>query len=366
MSKVAVIVVPGIGGSNIADAKASGLSPDGFGADLTSTMLGKHAINTAEGVRAMLLKAAGWVPLVIPSSVPELTTQRGWKQVANSVYHAFLDDCQKQTGLKFQPEVYAIGYNFTQSNSRSADTVITRTRSIMDDESLEGYIYVTHSMGSLPARSALQKMQGTPLYRKCIGVLHVAAPNAGANELFRRFLFGVEGDALTSYILGNTGKAFATSACVIPSMCELLPRASLDMEPGLRDGVAQVLKDSPVREANLESLEANIDNARQFLDQVGDYSHERSIALVLGGFDTIADVTLSGQSATSVTFKFTKSDGDETVTADSQKAGARAAEEVSGMKHADPLTNAGKATVFPKIYELLSFLYERKDYELLR
>ena len=282
--------------------------------------------------------------------------------------------CQNKTDLSFVPEVFAIGYNFRNSNGVSADTVITQTKQIMDSNShFGGYIYVTHSMGALPVRAALKKMQGVNnLYQKCVGVIHVAAPNLGAAELYRRFLQGVKGDRLTSYILGNTGESFSMIACVMPSMCELLPVPSIWQEsfpdgginqpkfPHITEVVKQVLQGSKYLQDNLDHLNQNFKNAQIFHKELGEFIHPNTAALILQGVQTTEKLKYKGRKDAKpngvMEFDIELGDGDGTVTVKSQAAYAEVKEYISGIEHADPLTEKGKLTVFPAIYKLMESL----------
>ena len=156
--------------------------------------------------------------------------------------------------------VYACGYNWLQSNEQSAQRVVDRIREIEKRLENHGYftysgkvILVTHSMGGLVARRAVQL-----LGEKVLGVVHGVQPVTGAPAVYRRFKAGTEAGgmldlpaAVAAVILGWDA---ADVSCVLgnsPGPMELLP--TRHYEPGwlrITDGdrVIRLPKEDPYKE----------------------------------------------------------------------------------------------------------------------
>lgn len=393
--KVAIIVVPGIGGSNLLGKGDHWGGKSGFGADLTQIMVQTHITSFQSTVREDIVNNAQAWKVMPPreSSLKRDKTDRGWHEVASTVYHSFMEDCeqQKQT-LPFIPFVYAIGYNFFLSNWDSAERIIDKTREIVKEmqiySSFAGYIYVTHSMGALTVRSALKQMeQGNDpdkksLAKQCIGVIHVAAPNLGAAEAFYRFHRGVPKHSLidpAAHILGSTGYNFSMTGCVIPSMCELLPIPQQESQvfqtdplvlnlkfPSLVEVAKKSLQNYQKIDENLNMLRTNLDNAKDFhSNKLAGYFFSKTAVVALSGKDTIGKIIYNGSQANPFEIKMIKGDG--TVPLESQRANGVAQIPATHIKeakgdidHADALAAVGKEAVFPLIYDLMNVLWKNR------
>lgn len=383
--KVAIIIIPGIGGSNVINSSPGiRLIDQGFGENLTAVMGWYHLAKPMKVVRDMLVETSiYWKPWVAPVKTYDPDGKKGWSQVASSFYHPFMIDCSKTNQLKFKREIFAIGYNFTQSNSSSADTVLKRTQEIMQNPDFVGYIYITHSMGSLPARVALKKMETDDrnLYRKCLGVIHIAAPNSGAVEAYKRFITGVTTSDITAYILGDSGEKFSLVGCVMPSMCELLPvdeelkkvfvypsKSGVDPLKFLPDLVKNdILKnyDNKSKEETVVFLEQNIERAIQFHKFLGSFMHPKTKALVLSQVNTVMRIKLEKETpgSRSFTYDYTSS-GDGTVVTPSQAAHVHPDNvlTLTGIGHADPLGEKGRQQAFPALYKLIQNLIDTSSF----
>jgi hypothetical protein len=391
--RIAIILIPGIGGSNLISYKNNKITPnEGFGADLPSSTAWHLGANTAEGARKMLLDAKeDWRPIPLemdkPKTLNDLEWKKGWGQVASSLYHPFLRDCQNKKSLPFIPEVFAIGYNFINSNEFSGKDIIQRTQQIMEDKSFAGYIYITHSMGALPVRYALKFLHqlGDPLFAKCKGVIHVAAPLLGAPELLRRFIQGVASeskspiDKFTAYLLGNNGKAFTQQSCVMQSMFELLPPPSLWSKlfvhemgpykpqfPDLMTIIENLFKDNSSECQEIMKIAApNLKAAQVFLEDLGDYLHPKTSLLILkGDKKTTAGLKYNGFINLKLdpikSFEVITGDGDGTVTAQSQGEESNCSFKckINNVAHVNPFNEIGeKNLTFTSIYTLLENLY---------
>lgn len=117
--------------------------------------------------------------------------RRGWAGVAWSSYGDFLRWLGK---FDFSPAVcpvYCVGYDWRQGNQKSGNYLAARIPKILDDAKAEKAILLTHSMGGLVARSA---MNGNPVLEKqVLGVVHTVQPVAGAVVLYRRLFTGMIG-----------------------------------------------------------------------------------------------------------------------------------------------------------------------------
>lgn len=384
--KVAIIIIPGIGGSNVINSSPGIRAIDqGFGENLTAVMGWYHLKKPMKDVRDMLVKTSiYWKPWVASIKTYDPDGKKGWSQVASSFYHPFMIDCGKTNQLKFEREIFAIGYNFTQSNYSSADTVLKRTEEIMQNSDFVGYVYITHSMGSFPARVALKKMETDDrnLYRKCLGVIHIAAPNLGAAEAYKRFITGVATSDITAYILGNSGEKFSLIGCVMPSMCELLPvgeeeskkvfvcpaKADVDPLKLLPDLVKNdILKnyDNRSKEETVVFLEQNIERAIQFHKFLGSFMHPKTKALVLSQVNTVMRIKLEKETSGSRSFTYDyTSSGDGTVVTPSQAAHVHPDNvlTLTGIAHADPLSEKGRQQVFPALYKLIQNLIDTSSF----
>lgn len=129
-----------------------------------------------------------------------------------------------QAASEFRYPVYAVGYNWLQSNDQAANYLAGKIREILDRcrnrlnvECRHGVILVTHSMGGLVARMCAKR------HPELIqGIVHGVQPAIGAGTAYRRVRAGWE-DMGGSIGLGGTGKkiipVFANSAGAL----ELLP-----------------------------------------------------------------------------------------------------------------------------------------------
>lgn len=146
-----------------------------------------------------------------------------------------LTDAELTHYASYQYPVYAVGYNWLESCSKSASRLQQRIDAIIAfwvqrKHACSQVILISHSMGGLVARACAKRMPG-----KIAGVIHGAMPALGAPVAYRRIACGVEpsspgsvdGDsaeaAAFALMLGRTMQqttpAMATSAGVL----ELLP-----------------------------------------------------------------------------------------------------------------------------------------------
>lgn len=130
--------------------------------------------------------------------------------------------------------VHAIGYNWTQSNADSAVHVAQRITSFIEHYQKLGYecekvLLVTHSMGGLVARAAVNPDLGKPSVEdKVLGIIHGVMPTHGAAAAYRRCRAGFEGagmsiESIAADILGRDGREVAAVFSNCPGALQLLP-----------------------------------------------------------------------------------------------------------------------------------------------
>jgi len=137
--------------------------------------------------------------------------------------------------LKHRYTVYAIGYNWLQSNQVSAQQVLdgmdftdvktkktTRImgiREICRENHTDKAIIITHSMGGLVARMASQFCDGA---KDIYGVIHGAQPATGAPLFAKRFRTGGE-DFVSKSLMGRNDAQFVALAGFAEGPMELSP-----------------------------------------------------------------------------------------------------------------------------------------------
>jgi hypothetical protein len=137
--------------------------------------------------------------------------------------------------IRYRYPVYAIGYNWLQSNQLSAQQVldgvdarnprtkkITRImgiREICRENHTDKAIIITHSMGGLVARMASQLCGGE---KDILGVIHGAQPATGAPLFAKRFRTGGE-DFVNQSLLGRNDAEFVAIASNAEGPMELSP-----------------------------------------------------------------------------------------------------------------------------------------------
>lgn len=134
--------------------------------------------------------------------------------------------------------VYAIGYNWLQSNGDSARIAAVRINKIIDDLNQSGYdckqvIVVTHSMGGLVGRALVHPKYGN-LQDKVLGIVHGVMPAIGAPAAYKRMRAGFEDpgviaggvESIGAKVAGNYGDEVTAVLANSPGALQLLPTAS--------------------------------------------------------------------------------------------------------------------------------------------
>jgi len=125
--------------------------------------------------------------------------------------------------------VHAIGYNWLDSNAKSAERVSEQVDKIIDEYRASGrmcekVILVTHSMGGLVARHYSEKLGGK---EKILGVVHGVIPALGAASAYQRMKMGmgqsgVKG-SVANKILGQDAEEMTAVLSQSPGPLQLLP-----------------------------------------------------------------------------------------------------------------------------------------------
>ena len=133
--------------------------------------------------------------------------------------------------------VYAMGYNYLQSNGQSAKKIAKRITDIIqmykaNGRQCEKVIIVTHSMGGLVTRALLHPEYGN-IKDKILGVYHSVQPALGSAAAYKRVRTGFDAASILDVpgqvarrIMGKTGKEVTAVFANAPGPLELLPIAS--------------------------------------------------------------------------------------------------------------------------------------------
>ncbi|WP_454763102.1 esterase/lipase family protein [Cupriavidus campinensis] len=133
--------------------------------------------------------------------------------------------------------VYAMGYNWLQSNGVSAGKIAKRIDEVIkmyraNGRRCEKVIIVTHSMGGLVARAMLNPKYGKGIGEKILGIYHSVQPPVGAAAAYKRVRAGIDDAkgnlpaAIARAVIGRTGKEVTAVFANAPGPLELLPSAS--------------------------------------------------------------------------------------------------------------------------------------------
>jgi hypothetical protein len=146
-----------------------------------------------------------------------------------------LTDAELEHYAAFQYPVYAVGYNWLASCSKSATRLQQRIEEIIAfwvqrKHACSQVILITHSMGGLVARACAKRIPD-----RIAGVIHGAMPALGAPVAYRRIACGVEPSspgsvdgngveaAAFSLMLGRTTMETTAVMATSPGVLELLP-----------------------------------------------------------------------------------------------------------------------------------------------
>ena len=135
--------------------------------------------------------------------------------------------------------VHAMGYNFLQSNGKSATVIAKRIRGLVCGYQKRGFkcdevIIVTHSMGGLVARALIHPDYGNMLSDKAVkilGIYHNVMPTMGAGSAYKRMRFGFQDKPgklaeIGAKVIAINGKHSTAILANTPAPLELLPGAA--------------------------------------------------------------------------------------------------------------------------------------------
>ncbi|EHP39099.1 hypothetical protein OR16_33353 [Cupriavidus basilensis OR16] len=172
----------------------------------------------------------GWK---MPLSIPVLgVNPREWGCAGDPLTEEEL----RRVGNCWYP-VYAMGYNWLQSNGVSAGKLATRIDEVIkmyraNGRRCEEVIVVTHSMGGLVARAMLNPKYGKGIGEKILGIYHSVQPPIGAGAAYKRVRTGIDDAkgsvpaAIARAVIGKTGKEVTAVFANASGPLELLPTAS--------------------------------------------------------------------------------------------------------------------------------------------
>ena len=135
--------------------------------------------------------------------------------------------------------VHAMGYNFLQSNGKSATVIASRIRGLVKGYQERGFkcdevIIVTHSMGGLVARALIHPDYGDMLNDKTVkvlGIYHNVMPTMGAGSAYKRMRFGFQDKPgklaeIGAKVIAINGEHATAILANTPAPLELLPGAA--------------------------------------------------------------------------------------------------------------------------------------------
>lgn len=142
---------------------------------------------------------------------------------------------------KYQFPVHAVGYNWLDSNAKSAERLARRIKDFVahyvnNKIRCEKVIVVTHSMGGLVARHCSENLG---MKNTILGIVHGVMPAIGAAAVYRRMKAGTENPdkgtwksargGAASYVLGGNAAEMTTVLSSAPGPLQLLPSIEYGM-----------------------------------------------------------------------------------------------------------------------------------------
>ena len=163
--------------------------------------------------------------------------QRGWGGVSFKYHGKFLTDGKKSYYSENTNPLYASGYDWRDSNSKSGYYLEKKITAVLDAHKVKKCIIVTHSMGGLVTRASFR--QKPELMSKVLTTVHLCQPVIGTPVAYRRFFTGVTAvydggasAAIFGLAVGNTGDKFSKVISVMDGPLQLLPA---DGYPNVKD-----------------------------------------------------------------------------------------------------------------------------------
>ncbi|MGO2336850.1 lipase family alpha/beta hydrolase [Providencia sp.] len=129
--------------------------------------------------------------------------------------------------------VHVYGYNWLEDNAISAANLTKYIDNVLETYkyqhgyglAIEKVIILTHSMGGLIARYAMNPPEGTfqGCQDKVLGVVHGVIPDLGSPAAYRRMKVGAAQEGMAGKVLGATAKELMSVLAFAPAPLQLLP-----------------------------------------------------------------------------------------------------------------------------------------------
>lgn len=162
----------------------------------------------------------------------ELLATQGNKHWGSMQGFLKLEESELYKSADYWYPVYAVGYNWLQSNEQAGKYIAAKVDSITERYKKLGYIcdkviLVTHSMGGLAGRAAAHSAMGNA-GSKIAGIVHGVQPATGAAAAYKRVHAGFEAslnpvDAIVARTLGWSGAEVSAVFANSPGALQLLP-----------------------------------------------------------------------------------------------------------------------------------------------
>ena len=288
---IPVIFVPGVMGSNLMDANGKSIwrTDDSLGLDAFYSW----GFRGAEKRKRLLdpnntfVDPSGLIDLEQYNEVEQFSTRklRGWGEIGHMSYGEFLswlqtvlndhltknENTRTKNGKKTLREklvtidlnaekgeqesknvdtdltykylfpVHVVGYNWLQSNEKSAGVLKEKTEEIVKGYNsrnmlCEKVILVTHSMGGFVARHYSENLGGS---NTILGIVHGVMPTLGSPLTYKRMKAGEAGGV--GLVIGSSGEQMTAVLAQAPGPLQLLPGKSYGMGwlriEGLKEGL---------------------------------------------------------------------------------------------------------------------------------
>ncbi|CAG9416417.1 hypothetical protein NVI2019_PEGOAJLN_01354 [Providencia alcalifaciens] len=134
---------------------------------------------------------------------------------------------------RFLFSVHVFGYNWLEDNAISAANLTKYIDKVLETYkyrhgyglAIEKVIILTHSMGGLIARYAMNPPEGAfqGCQDKVLGVVHGVIPDLGSPAAYRRMKVGAAQEGMAGKVLGATAKELMSVLAAAPAPLQLLP-----------------------------------------------------------------------------------------------------------------------------------------------
>ncbi|MGO2337350.1 esterase/lipase family protein [Providencia sp.] len=134
---------------------------------------------------------------------------------------------------RFLFSVHVFGYNWLQDNAISAANLVAYIDKVLNTYkndhgyglAVEKVIILTHSMGGLVARYAMNPPEGAfqGCQDKVLGVVHGVIPDLGSPAAYRRMKVGAAQEGIPGAVLGSTAEELMSVLAFAPAPLQLLP-----------------------------------------------------------------------------------------------------------------------------------------------